>query len=162
MAATNRLSVRLNQRQVLVSAWRIFIALWYLGGCAIHTQNALSRPDIYATFGNAPLYPLLGRMWASFVMPRITDFALLLAAFELAVGILLLSHGRAVKIALTASLLFNLFLVQLGLGYPAAPGSLDDFVHNRLANVLFILIQTPLYCIRFDKSLPALIRAQFR
>jgi hypothetical protein len=43
---------------------------------------------------------------------------LLLAAFEMAVGILILSKDRYVKIGLIASVLFNLFLVQLGLGSP--------------------------------------------
>ena len=73
-----------------------------------------------------------------------------------------MSRGRAVKLALTASLLFNLFLVQLGLGYPATSGSMRDFVANRLSNLLFILVQLPLFWVRFDKSLPASIRDRFR
>lgn len=48
-------------------------------------------------------------------MPQITGFALLVGAFELTIVILLLSSGRVVKIALTASLIFNFFLIQLGL-----------------------------------------------
>jgi hypothetical protein len=104
----------------------------------------------------------MGRIWAAFVMPHVTAFALFLSAFELAVAVLLLSKGRAVTVALTASLLFNLFLVQLGLGYPATPGSVRDFVLNRLSNVLFIFAQLPLYWVSFDKSLPALVRTQIR
>lgn len=162
IAATSTPLARISQKPVLLNTWRIFIALWYLGGCAIHVQCALFRADIYARFGRAPLYGFVGRVWVTLVMPHITAFALLLAAFELTIVILLLSSGRAVKIALAASLLFNLFLVQLGLGYPAVPGSLQDFVRNRLSNVLFILIQMPLFWMPFDKSLPALIRARLR
>jgi hypothetical protein len=55
-----------------------------------------------------------------------------------------------------------LFLVQLGLGYPATSGSMRDFVANRLSNLLFILVQLPLFWVRFDKSLPASIRDRFR
>jgi hypothetical protein len=162
MAATSALYEPKSIRPVLFNAWRVFLALWYLGGSFIHLQCGLYRPFIYSRFRLAPLYPLIGRFWDGSVMPHITAFALLLAAFELAVAILLLSRGRAVTLALTASLLFNLFLVQLGLGYPAPPGSLRDFVLNRLPNLLFILVQLPLYWVRFDKSLLALVRARFR
>lgn len=162
MATIDMAAVRTSQKFALYNALRIFIALWYFGGCAIHVECALSRPGIYARFADATLFPLMGRVWTALVMPHISTFALLLAAFELTVGILLLSNGRAVKIALTSSLLFNLFLVQLGLGYPAAPGSLQDFELNRLSNVLFILVQMPLFWARFDKSLATLIRSRSR
>jgi hypothetical protein len=162
MATTNARYEPKSIKPVLFNAWRVFIALWYLGGSLIHFQCALHLPGIYVRFGQAPLYPLMGRIWAAFVMPHITTFALFLAAFELAVVVLLLSKGRAVTLALTASLLFNLFLVQLGLGYPATPGSVRDFVLNRLSNVLFIFVQLPLYWVCFDKSLRALVRTQIR
>ena len=87
-------------------------------------------------------------------MPRITFFALLLATFEMTTGILILSKGRYVKVGLVASLLFNLFLVQLGLGYSEIPWSGRDFLLNRLSNVLFVLLQLPLFWVRFDESLP--------
>ena len=147
---------------ILFDVWRVFIALWYLGGSVIHFLCALYRPEIYTRFDRAPLYPLMGRLWVLFILPHITMFALLLAAFELTVVCLLLSRGRAVVLGLAASLCFNLFLVQLGLGYPAVSGSLRDFVLNRLPNVLFILIQLPLFWIRFDKSLMALMGGRIR
>jgi len=138
------------------------LALWYLGGSLIHFECALNRPQVYVRFGQTALDPAMRHIWAAFVMPHITAFALLLAAFELAVVVLLLSKGRAVTVGLTASLAFNLFLVQLGLGYAAVPNSLRDFAVNRLANVLFILLQLPLYWVRFDRSVPNLVRARFR
>jgi hypothetical protein len=103
----------------------------------------------------------MGRFWAVFVMPHITTFALILAAFELAVVILLLSKGRAVTFGLTASFVFNLFLVQLGLGYSATPGSMRDFALNRLSNVLFIVVQLPLYWVRYDRSIWGIVRARW-
>jgi hypothetical protein len=93
-------------------------------------------------------------------MPRITFFALLLATFEMTTGILILSKGRYVKVGLVASLLFNLFLVQLGLGYSEIPWSGRDFLLNRLSNVLFVLLQLPLFWVRFDESLPKFLRAR--
>ena len=161
MATTSARYERKSIRPVLLNAWRVFLALWYLGGSLIHFQCALHRPQIYIRFGQTSLFPLMNRIWAAFVMPHITFYALFLAAFELAVVILLLSKGRAVTVGLTASLLFNLFLVQLGLGYPATPGSMEDFVANRLSNLLFILVQLPLFWVRFNKSLPTLVRDRF-
>ena len=84
-------------------------------------------------------------------------FALLLAAFEMATGILILSKGRYVKIGLVASMLFNLFLVQLGLRFPEIPWTGRDFLLNRLPTLLFALLQLPLFWVHFDKSLPDLL-----
>jgi len=92
-------------------------------------------------------------------MPNITFCALLLAAFEMVTGILILSHGRYVKIGLVASVLFNLFLVQLGLGYPEIPWSSRDFLLNRMPNVLFVLLQLPLFWVYFGESFPEFLRA---
>jgi hypothetical protein len=72
-------------------------------------------------------------------MPHIALFALLLAAFEMAVGILLLSKGRYVKIGLAASVLFNLFLVQLGLGSSEIQESERNFLVNRMPTLLLAL-----------------------
>ena len=77
-------------------------------------------------------------------MPHIALFALLLAAFEMAVGILLLSRGTYVKIGLAASALFNLFLVQLGLGSLEIQGSERNFLVNRMPTLLLALLQCPL------------------
>ena len=142
------------------------------GACSSHSGTWVEASSISSArstalksmsdSGKQPLNPAMRHIWAAFVMPHITAFALFLAAFELAVVVLLLSKGRAVAIGLTASLAFNLFLVQLGLGYPAVLGSARDFAVNRLANVLFILVQLPLYCFRFDRSLPGVVRARFR
>jgi hypothetical protein len=92
-------------------------------------------------------------------MPNITFFALLLAAFEIATGILILSRGRYVKVGLGASVLFNLFLVQLGLGYSEIPWSGRDFLLNRMPNLVFLLLQLPLFWVYFAESFPEFVRS---
>jgi hypothetical protein len=139
------------------NAARLFFALWYLLGSLVHLKFGLTDNHIYEIFGRTSLLPASRELWTSFVMPHITSFALLVAAFEMSVGILILSKGRYVKIGLTASLLFNLFLVQLGLGYAVPPWTVSDFLQNRLANLLFVVLQCPLFWIDFDKSFIALI-----
>lgn len=49
--------------------------------------------------------------------------------------------------------LFNLFLVQLGLVYREIQWTERDFLLNRLFNLLFALLQLPLFWIHFDKSI---------
>jgi hypothetical protein len=102
-----------------------------------------------------------GFVWRVVVMPNILFFALALAAFELTVGLLLIGKGEYVKYALAASLLFNLFLVQLGLSVPAT-GALSDFLMNRLPNLIFIAVQLPLLFCAFECSLAESLTSFFR
>jgi hypothetical protein len=141
---------------------RLFFALWYLLGSLVHIKAGLTDNQVYEVFGRTSLLAASRQLWTSVIMPHITFFALLLAAFEMATGILILSKGRYVRIGLTASVVFNLFLVQLGLGYPATLWSLRDFLQNRLINLLFALLQCPLLWVHFSRSLPALLRARLR
>jgi hypothetical protein len=141
---------------------RVFFALWYLFGSLIHVKFGVANSHIYEQFGSTSLFAASRQLWTTMVMPNITFFALLLSAFEMTTGILILSRGRYVKIGLAASVLFNLFLVQLGLGYPEIQGSERDFLLNRLPTLLFALLQCPLFWVHFDKSLPVLLRARLR
>lgn len=84
-------------------------------------------------------------------MPNVTFFALVLAAFEMTTGILILGRGKFAKFGLAASVLFNLFLMQLGHASPQAGWKADLFV-NRLPNLPFILPQLTLFWVHFDKS----------
>jgi hypothetical protein len=113
---------------IISNVARVFFALWYLLGSLVHVKFGLTNNHIYEPFGRTSLFAAFGELWTRMVMPHIAFFALLLAAFEMAVGILLLSKGRYVKIGLTASVLFNLFLVQLGLGSPEIQGVVRQIV----------------------------------
>jgi hypothetical protein len=147
-------------KRVAANAARVFFALWYLLGSLIHVKFGLTNHQIYELFGRTCFFAACRELWFSIVMPHITFFALLLAAFEITTGILILSKGRFVKVGLAASVLFNLFLVQLGLGWPGIQGTESDFLHNRMPTLVFALLQIPLFCVRFDKSLPELLRAR--
>ena len=140
---------------------RLLIATWYLLGWVSHVYLGLNNPEIYRPFGQTALIPAFTSFWYNVVMPQITAFALLLAAFEVEVGILLVSKERWVKIGLALSIAFNLFLIQLGLSYPA-PDGLSDFLVNRLPNLIFIVLQVPLFWGQHTTSLPAVIRSWLR
>jgi len=128
----------------------------------IHVKYGLTNSHIYEAFGATSLFAASRDLWVAVVMPHVVFFALLLAAFELTIGILILSKGRYVTIGLAASVLFNLFLVQLGLGFPEIPWTVRDFLLNRLPTLLFALLQLPFFWMHFDKTLPDLVSTRLR
>jgi hypothetical protein len=140
---------------------RTFVALWYLLGWVSHVYLAFFSPETYRVFGATALIPGVAGLWQTLVMPNIVMLALLLAGFEVLVGVLLISRGRWVKLGLGLSLLFNLFLVQQGLGY-AATSPANDFMVNRLPNLIFMGLQLPLIWGHDDQSLPAALRHWWR
>ena len=135
---------------------RIFFAMWYLFGWLSHVYLGLRRPQLYRRFGETALIPQFGGLWRSQVMPRIRLLALLLAAFELVTGLLIIGKGTGVKIGLLMSIGFNLFLVQLGLA-AKTESKKSDFLQNRLASLIFIAGQLPLLWGHYDRSIPEII-----
>lgn len=122
---------------------RFFVAIWYLLGWVSHVYLGIFQPAIYQGFGDTALIPAFTVFWHDIVMPNITFFALLLAVYEITVGLLLINKGKWVKIGLVLSMLFNLFLVQMGLAIQS-PDPWQSFLMNRLPNIIFILLQLPL------------------
>lgn len=142
-----------------IKEWlRGLVAFFYLVGALLHFYLGLTNPEIYRAFGQTSLLPGFSTFWESVVMPRIGLLALLLAIFELGVGLLLINRGRAVKAGLILGLLFNLFLVQLGLSFPAETIGADVYF-NRLPNLVFAGLQFYLLFKSFPESIPALLRS---
>ena len=90
-------------------------------------------------------------------MPRITVLALLLAVFELAVGLLLITKGKWVKLGLVLSIGFSLFLIQLGLAIPAEDLSMDIYF-NRFPNIVFVFLQLYLVFQSYPETIYEVIR----
>mgnify|MGYP005850098689 CR=1 FL=1 len=139
------------------NAARVFFALWYLFGWTTHLWMVTQRPQDYALFGRTALFPWFRDLWLALVQPNIIAFASLLIVFELSVGILMLSRGRWVKLALVGSITFNLFLIQLGLTTVTSDPWVD-FMWNRLPNILFAAAQVPLLFVDYQQSLPEVVR----
>lgn len=142
------------------NAVRCFVAPWYLLGWASHVYLAITNPQIYRDFGNTARLPLFRDLWQALIMPNIILFALGLAVFELVTGLLIIGKGNQVKTGLVCSILFNLFLVQLGLSGHAADWILD-FLMNRLPNLIFVAIQLPLLFSTFEQSLIDVVTSFF-
>ncbi len=137
--------------------FRLFFALWYLLGWAIHVYLGLWSPEAYNSFGYTAMFPAIQSIWFNVIIPNIHIFALLLAVIEIIIGSLLIYKGKWVKVGLAFSMLFNLFLVVLGLG-STTEDAFSDFAMNRLPNLVFMAGQIPLLWVHFDRSIPEVIR----
>lgn len=135
---------------------RIFVSLWFLLGWISHVYLGLTNPEMYRAFGKTALLPGYRTLWQNVVMPNITLFALLLAAFEIFVGVLLVNKGKWVKVGLVLSFLFNLFLLQMGLGYLTA-NAWEGFLFNRLANLVFMALLVYLWFGSYEHSIPEIL-----
>ena len=137
--------------------FRVLVAVWYLLGWILHVYLGLANPEIYRAFGETALLPGFDLIWQGFVMTRITAFALVLAAFQLAVGLMLIGKRKWVKLGLVLSIGFNLFLIQLGLSIPAEDLSMDIYF-NRFPNIVFVLLQAWLLFQTYPETIYEMIR----
>jgi hypothetical protein len=136
---------------------RLFIAPWYLLGWLWHIYLVSTAPGTYQIFGETALIPGYADFWQDVIMSNIILFIILLATFELIVGILLIYKGKWVKLGLGLSIAFNLFLVQMGLGYQETDFQ-SDFLLNRLPNIIFVIIQLPLLWGNYKQSISTWIQ----
>jgi len=137
--------------------FRILVAVWYLLGWIPIVYLGFANPETYRALGDTALIPGFDLIWQDFAMPRITVLALLLAVFELAVGLLLITKGKWVKLGLVLSIGFSLFLIQLGLSIPAEDLSMDIYF-NRFPNIVFVFLQLYLVFQSYPETIYEVIR----
>ncbi len=143
---------------VLVCCWvkpnatRIFLGLFFIAmGIGFHLVLIVRDPHGYDGFSTSALLPLYRWVFREIVMSYPLAFALVAAAFEIAVALLMLSRGRYAQIGLLVGSLFLLAitplgletlpnaLLALGLGYLATkafPMSARELVRARLQSLL--------------------------
>jgi hypothetical protein len=90
-----------------------FVAL-FGSGAAIHTFLALTTPDSYDNFADAALFSWTTEAWQNVFMAQPTVWALLLAAGELTIAVLLVKSRR---VGYAAVILFHLALMLFGWGF---------------------------------------------
>ena len=134
------------------NATRIFLGLFFITmGIGFHLVLIMRDPHGYDGFSASALLPLYRWAFREIVMPYPLAFALLAAAVEIGVALLMLSKGRYAQIGLLAGSLFLLAitplgletlpnaLLALGLGYLATkafPTSAWEMIRARLHSLL--------------------------
>jgi hypothetical protein len=97
------------------NAARIFLGFFFIAmGIGFHLILIIRDSHGYDGFGTTALLPLYRWAFRAFVMPYPLVFALVAAAFEIMVGLLILSKGRYAKMGLIVGSLFLLAITPLG------------------------------------------------
>ncbi|MFF0341424.1 hypothetical protein [Kribbella sp. NPDC004875] len=111
-----------------------FVAVFASGAC-VHVILALTTPRSYDGFGDAGLFGWVENGWQSVFMAHPTRWALLLAAAELTIAVLLVTVPLAGYVAVV---LFHLALMLFGWGFwlwsvPALALAVPAAVHTARA-----------------------------
>jgi hypothetical protein len=72
---------------------RLAFGVMFTGGAAIHVAIVVTGTETYQHFADTAFLPFVKPGWLSVFMPHAALLGLLLAAFELAVGLLILAGG---------------------------------------------------------------------
>jgi hypothetical protein len=144
---------------VLVCCWlkpnaaRIFLGLFFIVmGIGFHLILILRDPHGYDGFSTGALLPLYRWAFRAIVMSYPLAFALAAAAFEISVGLLMLSKGRYAKIGLIAGCLFLLAISPLGV----------ETLSNALLALGLVYLATKAFPISFWEFMQAKLQLQPR
>lgn len=98
-----------------LGAFRTVLGFTYVVGCPVHIYFALANPMGYRDMSKwaPPVSELAREFWYVWFLPHARIFALVIAAFEIAVGILILRGGSATKWGLVGALGFHLALATI-------------------------------------------------
>jgi len=93
---------------------RIALGVLYVGAGALVNAIYLLTGDNYSKFADAAHIDFVRDTWRSTVVPNHTFFITLLVAFELAVGVMVLSGGRLAEVGMLGALAMHVGLLPFG------------------------------------------------
>jgi hypothetical protein len=96
---------------------RLAFGVMFTGGAAIHVAIVIIGTETYRHFADTAFIPFVKQAWLSVFMPHAALLGLLLAAFELAVGLLILAGGPKTRLGVLAAIAFHLGLMLFGWGF---------------------------------------------
>lgn len=119
----------------------LFAVIFVAGGIAHFVLGRL-QPEGYAAFADTALFPWLGDLWMSFVMPNIGWLTIVLGLYEIACGVGVVSR-RTVTVAAWGMLAFLVFITIVGYGFPTESFG-EDLLKNRSVTILMAVLLVPL------------------
>jgi hypothetical protein len=115
----------------------------------VNALNLLRHPEAYDDMADLAVLAPYEWLLREVIRPHATPFTLMLIAFELAIALLILSKGTAVKIGLIAAILFQLAVIPGVAAYG-------------LVNLPVVAVQALLLRASFERSVPELLRGRRR
>ena len=96
------------------NAGRIFLGLFFLVmAIGVNGSFTFSNPQAYVEYASGALIPVYRNIALTIVELNPVIFGLLLMAFEIAMGLLLLHKGKSVKIGLMGTIVFLVGIAPL-------------------------------------------------
>jgi len=97
------------------NAGRIFLGIFYLiMAIGINIVNAFSNPQTTVQMGEASLFAFYRTLFTEVVSRAPVFFILLIALFEIAMGLLILNKNEKVKLGLIGTSIFLILITPLG------------------------------------------------
>jgi hypothetical protein len=128
------------------NVWRGVVALGYLVAAAFNLFFTLPQGDL-AWFAENAWLPVLEALVMEVVVPSREFFMVLVVAFEVVVGALILGRGRSVDVGVGAAVLWVLFLMPFLQPWPMAA-----------TNLLLAVLQAVLLLRRYETAIWQLVR----
>ncbi len=96
---------------------RVAVATLFIAGGALFNTLTFATGGDYSDFPDGSYLPFVTDTWRSVVAPNQDIFIPLLIAFELALGLLMLTGGRRTQLALVGAIGFHIGLMFFGWQY---------------------------------------------
>lgn len=97
-------------------AARIFIGVFFIiMAVGVNVVLTVHAPDQFMRLGDEPLLPFYGWIFQNVFAPAPQIVGILAAAGEIAIGLLILSRGRRVKLGLAGAIAFLIAITPLGI-----------------------------------------------
>lgn len=131
------------------NAGRIFLGFFYSAmGLGVNLVLGLTNPQSYLEMGRGASIPLYRELFSQIISLNPILFILLIAAFQITMGLLILYKQRAVKIGLVGTMVFVVAITPLGI--------------HQIPWLGLPLIQAYLLTKDFNKSFVEIIRSKIR
>lgn len=130
------------------NVWRVVVGVGYLVAAAFNLFSTLPKGDL-AWFAENAWLPTLDALVMEVVVPNRAFFMVLVVAFEVVVGALILGRGRSVDVGIGAAVLWVLFLMPFLQPWPMAA-----------TNLLLAVVQAVLLLRRYETAIWQLMRRQ--
>jgi hypothetical protein len=89
----------------VASVGRLAFGAMFTGGAAVHLVIVVTGTETYRHVADTAFIPFVKQAWVSVFMPHAALLGPLLAAFELAVGLLILAGARKTTVTMLVALL---------------------------------------------------------
>jgi len=94
----------------------LVLSVAFFAGAGANLIMLLVAPEIYKGFADLSFLPLYQSLWRRVVVPHLSVWVALLVAFEVGLGVLLLSPDPYARLGLISASVFTVFLVPFWWG----------------------------------------------